>query len=310
MPLFDPEIKIEKETDTEAILLVGPLERGLGHTVGNSLRRVMLSYLSGAAVTEMRIGEVPHEFSTIKGVKEDVIELMLNVKRVNFKMDSLKPLIVTIEAEGVGKVKAGDLKCPAGLEILNKDLVLANLTDKKAKLRMELKVENGRGYALVDQQQAKVGVILIDADFSPVRKVAYRVEPVRKGRVSGLDQVVFEIVTDGSTTPRDALRQAAAVLEEHFSLLKEGAEVQVTWDETQEVKKEVEVVSSPPLEYLEELNLPTRLLNALKEAGVQTLEDIDRVGEEGLLKIKNVGPKSISLISKARETRTEKSVGQ
>ncbi|MBU1111026.1 DNA-directed RNA polymerase subunit alpha [Patescibacteria group bacterium] len=302
MPRFEPQIKAKKETSTEAELIIGPFEPGMGHTVGNALRRVLLSYLPGAAVTELRIENILHEFSTIEGIKEDVIEIILNIRKVNFKMDLPKPLIVTLDIEGITQAKAGNLHCPANIEVINKDLVIANLTTKKSTLKMELKVEFGRGYHLSDEQKAKVGVILFDADFSPIKRVSYKVEPARVGRVSDLDQVHFEIVTDGTTTPRDALYQAAAELNEHFNILKQETAVKRVWEEIKEEKRMPAQRKLKPI-YLEEFNLPTRLLNALKEGGVQTIEDINNLGSEGIKKIKNVGPKSVTLINRVIEER-------
>jgi len=292
---FEPKIQIKKEEDRE-VLVVGPFERGLGHTIGNGLRRTLLSYLPGAAVTEVIIDGVPHEFSTVPGLREDVIELVLNIKKIIFKMEVAKPLIVTLDATGPGEVKAGDLKCPTGIEVLNKDMVLAHLADKKSRLKMELKVEFGRGYHLVDQQKSKVGLILVDADFSPVKTVAYRVEPARVGRVTGLDQIVFDIKTDGSITALEALKEASGVLEEHFALLKGDIEVREVWHEDQ-VEKRVIPQKPPRPVYLEEFNLPTRLTNALREAGIQTIEDVKKAGLEKLKKVKNVGPKSVELLT-------------
>ncbi len=300
------KLTIKKENETEGTLVIGPLQRGMGHTIGNSLRRVMLSFLAGAAVTEMRIEGVAHEFSTIKGVKEDVIEILLQVKKINFKMTVNKPLIVTLDVKGPATVTAGDLHCPSGIEVLNKDLVLAHLTDKKARLKMELKVELGRGYRIVEQEKARVGTILVDADFGPVRQVSYRVQPTRVGRQTGLDQVEMEIKTDGSLSPSEALREAATVLYEHFSFLQSGAVVRRTWEEEQgrpaaEVKRNLPEM---PV-YLEEFNLPTRLLNALKEAGIQTLEDLQNTPAEKLNKVRNIGPKSLELLQQILEKKKD-----
>lgn len=302
MPRFEPELKAKMESDSKGIVEIGPLEEGLGHTLGNSLRRTVLSYLPGAAVTEVRAEGVAHEFTAIEGIKEDMIEVLLNIKRINFKMEVKKPQIVTLEAEGVGEVTAGDLRCPTGVEVLNTDLVLANLTKEDAVLELRLKVEFGRGYRAVDKQKSKVGVILMDADFSPVRKVAYHVEPARVGRVSDLDKVVFDIETDGSISPEAALLQAAAVLEQHYGLIKQNVEVEQVWGEDeQQLPKEKEEKPKKRRVYLEELNLPTRVLNALRKSGVETVEDLKELEEEELSSIKNIGPKSIEMIEESLE---------
>ena len=280
------------------VVAIEPLERGFGHTLGNALRRVMLGHLNGVAITRVKIDSAQHEFTSLPGVSEDAVELIQNLKGINFKMTQIKTTIVTLDASGEGEVTAGNLKCPTGIEVLNKDLHLATLADKKSKLKLELTVEYGKGYLLPDDHEKKsVGVILLDANFSPVQLVSYRIETARVGRVTDLDSLVMDITTDGSLVPKDAIQKAATILAEHFNLLAGDTSVF-----TPREVKDTSVEPAPTKSlYLEEIGLPTRVLNTLKKAGAETVDDLLEIGEEGISNIKNIGPKTAKMLMKKIE---------
>lgn len=307
MPEFKIEINAIQETDTQGEYSIEPLGRGFGHTLGNSLRRVLLGQLSGTAITKLKINDLPHEFSPISGVVEDAVELILNLKNVHFKMETKKTTIVTLEAKGEQEVTAADLKTPAGIEVTNPDHHLATLSDKDSELNLTITVEYGKGYHLPEEESKTIGELLLDASFSPVQKVNYQAESTRVGRVTDLDKLIVELTTDGSIGPREAVNQAAAILAEHFEVLSDGAQViDVSADkekdtEEKEEEKTTAKVAGGGVIYLEELQVPTRVLNTLKEADVTTVSDVRELGEEGLLEIKNVGPKTVKLLMKKVE---------
>lgn len=300
MPSYEVKFSILKsdEHSHRDLIAVEPLERGYGYTLGTALRRVMLSYLWGAAVTRLKINDVPHEFSPLKGVHEDVVELVQNLKLVNFKMGQKKVHIVTLDAVGEKEVTAGDLKCPTGIEVVNPDQHIVTLSDKKSKLKMELTVEYGQGYRLPEMQGKKLpGVILIDANFSPTVLTSYRVENTRVGRDTDLDRLVMDVTTNGSIAPREAIRQAAAILAEKFELLA-GDKIKVYHPgDVPEEQGIIKPVDKPKAKvYLEELNLPTRVLNTLKKAGYETVDDLKNADEDKIRSIKNIGPKTVDLL--------------
>jgi len=294
VPKLDTNIKAEVQKKDFAKFVIGPLPTGFGHTLGNALRRTLLSSLPGAAVVQLRIAGVPHEFSTIPGVTEDTVQLMLNLKKINFKMEIKKPTVVTLNAKGPGEIKAADLSCPTGVEVVNKNEYLATLADKKTKLEMEILVEYGRGYQL-PAANSGVGVLPIDANFSPVTRVNYQVESTRVGRVSNLDNLILEISTTGAITPKDALQQSAAILVEKFSLVASGMEIEHLPEEEKE-KEEVKKQEKVEKAYLEEIGLPTRVVNILKKAGYETLNDLQGKTADDFREVKNIGPKTITLI--------------
>jgi DNA-directed RNA polymerase subunit alpha len=295
---FKYSIVEEVEANRQRIA-IEPLERGFGHTLGNALRRVMLGHLSGAAVTKVKIEGVQHEFSPIQGVHEDVVELVQNLKELDFRMDQIKTHIVTLDASGEGEVKGSDLKCPTGIKVINGDQHVATLSDKKSKLSLEITVEYGTGYALPeDQTKKQVGMILVDANYSPIVLVSYNVENARVGRVTDLDRLVMDVTTNGSITPQAAVQQASAILAEHFNLLAGDTEV---YREEKVVEAEEEVLRQEPKVYLEELGLPTRVLNTLKKSGYETAEDVRLAGESGLANVKNIGPKTVTMLLKKVE---------
>lgn len=269
-----------------------PLEPGYGLTIGNALRRVLLSSLPGAAITSVTISGVTHQFTTLQGVKEDVVELLLNLKQVRLSYQGEKPVQASLTATGPGDVKASDLKVPANVKVVNKDLVLATLADKKSKLDVKLEINPGYGYDQAkNRQPKKLGEIILDATFSPVVKVNFNIETARVGRRTDLDKLVLEIYTNGAVKPSTALEKAAQILIESFTQIV---------DPTFEPVKETLVDESEDNESLklsvEELDLPTRIANALRKGGYATVKDLSQASKADISKVKNLGGKSIDII--------------
>lgn len=215
------QVKLEESKDSWARFIIEPLSPGFGLTVANALRRVLLSSLEGSAITSIRIDGVSHEFTTVKGVRQDVVDLILNLKQVRLTTESAEPQVIILDAKGEGQVKAGDFKCPTGVKIANKDLVIADMV-AGGKLLIEATVETGRGYVPTEQRRddkLPIGVIAIDAAFSPVSLVNFEVENTRVGNMTNFDRLILEITTDGTIEPQSALEQSAAILVDHFSVI-------------------------------------------------------------------------------------------
>lgn len=289
-----PKFSIKKDTDGEDYgkFIIDPLEQGYGHTLGNSLRRVLLTSLKGAAVTKVKIEDIKHPFSTMKGLKEDIIQLLLNIKKLRFKLASDKPTTATLSVKGPAKVTAADLEV-SDAEVINRDLHLGELTSKKAKLEVELTVEPGYGYLMVDEYEGKkdLGTIVVDALFSPVKRVNFKVEATRVGRMTNFDKLIIEIWTDGTIAPFDALKETAKQLVSYFLQVyepkaKPTESVAVTPTISEEVLKMT----------LEELDLPTRIVNALHNGGIDTVGQLLGTPKKELYKIKNLGVKSVTHI--------------
>lgn len=291
-------------------LIAEPFERGYGTTVGNALRRVLLSSIEGAAVTSLKIPGVLHEFSTIQGVKEDVVDVILNIKRLRFKMHSDEPQVLTIDVKGPGEVMGKDIVSDAQVEVLTPDLHIATL-DKKMKFTAELIVEKGRGYRVFDEVQddkETVDTIKVDSIFTPIRKVNFWIEGARVGRSTDYDKLIMEIWTDGSVTPQDAISQAANILNEHIALfyLKDEAVEEDTVVEAEEESEEVEVdeidedtvsvFNDNLLKSVDELELSVRSNNCLKNANINTIADLVQRTESEMLRTKNFGRKSLNEI--------------
>ncbi len=292
-----PRIEIAEITPdgTYGRFVVEPLEKGYGTTLGNSLRRVLLSSLEGVAVNFVKIDGVVHEFSTIPGVKEDVAEIILNIKGLTAKLYSDGPKTVVIDAEGEGEVKAGNIMCDSEVEILNPDMHIATLAEG-AKLYMEITLDTGRGYVSADRnkaalQQNVIGLLPVDSIYAPVIKVNYRVENTRVGNVTDLDKLTLEIWTNGTINAQEAVSVAAKVLTEHLNLFVElsegvgGTEIMV---ETASSGSEKVLQMT-----IEELDLSVRSFNCLKRAGVNTVEDLISKTEEDMMKVRNLGRKSL-----------------
>jgi DNA-directed RNA polymerase subunit alpha len=271
---------------------VGPLEPGFGHTLGTSLRRALLSSVPGAAVTTVRFDDALHEFDTIKGVTEDVTDIILNIKDIVLTSESEDPVVLRLDARGPGSVTAGDIACPPEVEILNRDALLATLTDQ-GRLAIDLTVERGRAWLPSSRaiESNTIGVIPIDAVFGPVRRVAISVEPTRVDQSTDYDRLVLDIETDGSITPRDALASAGATVRSLFQLIEEMSEEPegLTLGEAPAAAS-----GSPDLDLpIEDLDLSERPRNCLKRAQVNTIGELLTKNEDDLLAITNFGQKSL-----------------
>lgn len=285
-----PEIKTITEEKGKATFSIEPLYPGYGMTLGNSLRRVILSSLPGAAVTAVKIDGVSHEFATISGVKEDVIEIILNLKQLRVKLHSEEEY-VTLSATGGGEVTAASIKENSNVEIANKDLHIATLDNKTAKLEMEIKLEKGRGFVPVEKREGEklgVGMIAVDALYAPIKKVRYNVESTRVGQMTDLDKLVIEIETDGSITPREALEQASEILVDHF-LIVSGKD---TAERKTHLMEEVEKDSGASGILIEEVNLSPRTSNALLNNELKTIDDILQLKDSELKNLKGFGAKA------------------
>lgn len=290
----------EDNNGIRAQIILEPLEGGFGHTLGNGLRRTMLTSLEGAAITSVKIGGVAHQFSTIPGVLEDVIQIILNLKKVRIKLYSDKPIHIKISKTGTGEVKASDIDTLGGGEVVNKDAHIATLSDAKAKLNMEMTVESGIGYIPSDERKmSEIGVLPIDAIFSPVQSVNYTVDQTRVGRKTDFDKLILDIITDGTISPLEALKKAAQILSKQFKQIYDPEEVKVT--ETAGVSS---LITDDVLKAsVEELDLPVRITNALKAIEVDTIGKLTTVSPAQLMKAKNLGAKSLNLISEKLSER-------
>ena len=295
-----PQISEEEINATRSKFTIEPLEPGFGYTLGNSLRRTLLSSIPGAAVTQVKIDNVLHEFSTVEGVTEDVTDIVLNLKELVIRSENEEPTSVHLRASGPTEVTGGDVQLPAGVEILNPEHKIATL-NKNASLSMELRVEQGRGYVPgTSGAREAIGTIPIDALFSPVKRVTYDVEPTRVEQMTNYDRLILDVETDGSITPAEAVSAAGATLVELFQLfsgLGEGAGALVLGPEAGE-DEQSGVLAQP----IEDMDLTVRSYNCLKREGVQTIGDLVQKTEEDLLEIRNFGQKSIDeVIAKLEE---------
>jgi DNA-directed RNA polymerase subunit alpha len=291
-----PRIECVKSTPdgTYGKFVVEPLERGYGITLGNSLRRILLSSLPGTAVCSVKIDGVQHEFSTIPGVKEDVTEIILNLKELTSIIHGDAPKVVHIEAEGRCEVCAGDIKCDSDVEILNKDLHIATLNDD-AKLYMEITLKKGRGYVPADKNKqlmgSVIGTIPVDSIFTPVYKVNYTVENTRVGQVTDYDKLTLEVWTDATISAQESISLGAKILSEHLNLfidLSDDAKNTEIMVEKEETRKEKVLEMT-----IEELDLSVRSFNCLKRAGINTVEDLINKSEDDMMKVRNLGRKSL-----------------
>ena len=293
-----PVIDIVERSDDDKYgkFVVEPLERGYGTTLGNSLRRIMLSSLPGVAATSVSIEGVQHEFSTIPGVREDVIEILLNLKNLAAKMDSDEPKTIRIEAEGEGEITAGDIITDMDIEILNPDLHIATLA-AGAKLNMEMRLEKGRGYVQAEKNKypnMPVGTLPIDSIFSPIKKVNFLVENTRVGKITDFDKLTLEVWTDGTTQPEEALSLAAKVMNDHLALFIDLTDSAKTVDTMVEKEgKETERIREMSIE---ELELSVRSSNCLRRANIDTVEKLTQKTEEDMIKVRNLGRKSLNEI--------------
>lgn len=299
-----PNIKIKESTATVSVIEIEPLERGFGHTVGNALRRILLSSLPGAAVNSIKIDGVLHEFSVIPGVKEDVTELILTMKELAIKIDSNTTgnRTLRIEHKGEGIITAGDIVTPSDVEILNKDLHIATLTDE-ADLKMEIYVDKGRGYQSAEVNKTEsmpIGVIPVDSIFTPVHKCSYTVENTRVGARTDFEKLTIEIETNGSINPQEGASLAAKILVEHLNLFIDLSQnldaIDIMVDKEENQKEKVLEMT------IEELDLSVRSYNCLKRANINTVEELTSKTEDDMMKVRNLGKKSLEeVIQKLEE---------
>jgi DNA-directed RNA polymerase subunit alpha len=295
-----PKIEIEAISERYGRFVIGPLESGYGVTVGNSLRRVLLASLPGAAITSVRVDGVHHEFSPIVGVKEDTMSLLLNLKQIRMKMQVDEPVRLRLEAQGEGIVTAADIECPSEVEIINPELHLLTLDSNDSRVEMEMIAETGRGYSPSEERgEVAIGQLPVDAIFSPIRRIAYTVGRVRIGEITDFDQLKLDVWTDGTMPPEEAISTSARILAKHFSLVANVGGVLA--EEAEEAEEE----GIPARVYemaIEELDLTVRAFNCLKRAGItkvgMILEKLEK-GDDEILAIRNFGRKSLDELKEA-----------
>lgn len=295
MILLPKTPKVLNKKDNSARFEIEALYPGYGITIGNSLRRIILSSLPGAAVTQVKIKGVQHEFSTVSGILEDVVTIVMNLKQLRFKIYSNEPQKAVLKVKGEKEVKASDFQLPSQVELVNKSCHIATLTDKKSELDMEIQIEKGVGYEPVErrekQKKLEIGAIPIDAIFTPIRRVNYKVENMRVGERTDFDRLYLDIITDGTITPEQAFFQASKILVDHFLLF---TETQKEEKKPEEKKVEEDITKTK----IEDLKLSGRTLNALINNNIKTVGGILRKTEEGLLEMEGMGEKGVEEIKK------------
>ncbi|MCK4778184.1 MAG: DNA-directed RNA polymerase subunit alpha [Actinomycetia bacterium] len=294
LDILKPHIKVEEVSESIAKFIVEPLERGFGHTFGNSMRRILHSSLPGVAIEAIKVDGKVHEFSTLPGVKEDMIEVILNLKEVVVKSESFDDLSGTLNVKGPGEIKAGDIKILGDAEIVNPEKYIATL-NKKGKMNIELRIGYGRGYVASErnkQSQDSIGTIPIDSLYSPIKRVTFKVENTRVGQRTNYDRLILEVETNGSITPKEAVCMAAKIINEHANLFLEQEEDKLGDIFVVDQKEGKEILNTP----IEDLELSVRSYNCLKREGVDTLDQLIERTEGELLKLRNFGQKSIEEI--------------
>lgn len=286
-------IKQEETKDGYGRFSIEPLAQGYGQTLGSSLRRVLLSSLPGAAVTQVTISGLKHQFGTVKGVQEDGVDLLLNLKKLRVAYSGDKPIKLELLAKGPGEVTATQIKVPAGVKIANPDLVIAHLATSQTKLDIDMQVETGSGYSPAeDRKTNKVGLIPLDADFSPVKRVNYKVEDTRVGRLTNYDKLTMEIWTDGTINSEDSLKKAAEIMIVYFKQIVSPSTATAPVPTQSAVSSQISLT-------IEELGLPTRIANALSKNGYENVSDLLSADKAELARVRNMGEKSIKVIEAA-----------
>jgi DNA-directed RNA polymerase subunit alpha len=283
---------VEDHSATSSTFVVEPLHTGYGMTLGNSLRRVLLSSIAGAAITAFRIEGVSHEFTTVKGIKEDVVDIMLNIKGIRVRVHSEEPVEIRLEKKGAGVVTAGDIKTTADVEIVNPDAVICTIDDAKASIIIDFVAEAGRGYRTIEEsseQRVHGDMIALDAFFSPVQRVRYKVENTRVGQMTNLDKLLLTVDTDGSMTTRDAFEEAAAILVNQYTALAGSTTVEAAPAVGQAVAEAGAELMTP----IEDLNLSARTANALINNDIRTINDLVTLSETELRELKGFGSKAL-----------------
>ncbi len=296
--LFPSKVYWEERTKTYGRFVMEPLERGFGITVGNSLRRTLLSSIQGVAITAVKIYGVYHEFSSMEGIQEDTLEIIANLKKVRFKLHNSDVEVLYLKKKGEGVVYAKDISLPPSVEVVNPDQKILTITDPNREINIELRIERGFGYLPTEEMEVlgEVGWILVDADFSPVRQVAFRVEKTRVEKRSDYDRLIMEVHTDGTKTPEEVIKEAVGLIIKNFTPLENiSFEVPVIEEPVGVVEEFVEKLSLP----IEELDVSQRALNSIKRMGISTIGDLVKLTEEDLKGTKNVGRKAINEIKEA-----------
>lgn len=293
LDLSKVQIETKEQTSDYGRFVIEPLEQGYGYTVGNSLRRVLLTSLPGAAITSIKINGVTHQYTTTKGMSEDIIEFVLKVKQVRLRMGKKEAATLTLSAKGPAEVTAGSIKVSGDVEVINKDLVLATLA-KGASLEAEMVAEVGAGYSTAEERPSnEVGTIPVDALYNPVVRVNYTVDATRVGRITNFDKLTMEVFTDGTLEPLAAIRQSAQILTNVFGLfLNETSQGKAPSQENNQVP---ETISLRPID---ELDLPVRVVNSLKSHGIETIGALTNLKRKDLNRVRNLGAKSIEMIEK------------
>jgi DNA-directed RNA polymerase subunit alpha len=298
-----PKIEVVEisEDSTYGKFVVEPLERGYGTTLGNSLRRILLSSLPGAAITSVQIDGVLHEFSTIEGVVEDTTQIILNLKSLSLKIHSDEEKVLEIEANGAGDVTAGDIRADSDVDVLNPDLHIATLEDN-TRLNIRMTANRGRGYVSAEankKQDLPIGVIPIDSIYTPISRVNYQVENTRVGQVTNYDKLTLEVWTDGSIRPEEAVSIGAKIMTEHLNLFvgltDEAKEAEIMVEKEEDKKEKVLEMT------IEELDLSVRSYNCLKRAGINTVQELTQKSEEDMMKVRNLGRKSLEEVQEKLE---------
>ncbi|MDP2637916.1 MAG: DNA-directed RNA polymerase subunit alpha [Candidatus Levybacteria bacterium] len=294
--MSNPTFKVteKKVNENYSEFIIEPLEPGYGHTLGNGLRRALLTSIPGAAVTSIKISGVKHKFSTIPGVKENVVDLLLNIKGLNFRLlDGAVKAKVSLSTKGPKKVTGADFDLPENVEIVNKDHYVVSVNDKKAKLEMELTIEQGLGYSSAEERRSTtLGLIPTDAVFTPVKRVSYEISATRVGRQTDLDKLVLNVWTNGIVSPKDALMEASKILTSYFLQVYEPKSV-VSSESANVTPSVSDGVSKLTID---ELDLPTRIYNSLRNGGIETLGDLLSTSRKDLVTMRNMGNKSIMAI--------------
>lgn len=307
----DFEVKEYVESDNYGKFVLSPLEKGFGTTIGNALRRVLLSSLPGAAIFSIKVDGVYHEFTTIPGVREDVSMIILQLKQLIMTIDDDEVYTLQISAKGPGVVTAGDILCPAQVTVLNKDLEIAHL-EKGASLEMELKAKNGRGYVgsdmnkLLNQGSSQgIGTVFTDSIYTPIQKVSYNVDPTRVGQDTNYDSLTMEIWTDGSINPQKALSMGAKILIDHLDIIA-GLSDEILSMENILKESSTEAPSKSQQMMIEDLDLSVRSYNCLKRAGIQTVDELTQKTEDEMMRVRNLGKKSLKEV---KDKLTELNLG-
>jgi len=292
LKMHKPNVKVKSKDDFQGEFILEPLERGFGNTLGNSIRRVLLSSIEGVGITRIRVEDTMHEFSSVEGMREDMIEFAANLKDVVFKMDSDDPLILKLEKRGPSEVKAGDITLPSEV-VVNPDCYICTLT-KKGNIKAEIRIEKDKGYRTAEENNMEgepLGAIPLDTIFSPVKLVSFRVENTRVGQVTNFDRLIIDIKTNGSVKPEEALSQASKIINDYMGLLIDLSDKTRKDEPIFEKIEEEDTKQEYPS--IEELELSVRAYNCLKREGIDTVEKLLEYTEDDLLNIRNFGQKSI-----------------